>query len=601
MKRLSLNPSVARVQPIQSINRIVNSTKHIHSRSISIAHDNAVTRTIRSTTSTKSHAIQQSISQFPRYFSVQPQSVKQTSPDDYYNAHKESVTNPEKFWGRAAEDIEWFSKDGPVLKQGKEPWDYQWFGDRTLNLSHNCLDVHVNAGRGDHVALIAESSISGKSENITYSQLLQEVNAMAAGYEKSGLKQGDRVLIYMPMIREAVVAMLACARLGLTHIVVFGGFAAVELAKRITDSEPKMIVTSSCGLEPKKIIEYKPMLDEAIALSGCKIDKVVLTQREQCPVDLSINTAIGLAPAGIPQPTYIDYKDFLIKGATVAPVAVKATHPLYILHTSGSTGTPKGVVRDTGGYAVALKWAFRNMLDMNRGDVFFSSSDIGWVVGHSYIVYGPLISGVPTVLFEGKPVGTPDAGSYWRTIQKHKVKALYTAPTALRAVKTTDPTGTFIKQYGIGAPESSLKYLFLAGERADAPTCEWAQQTCNLPVHDQMWATETGWTTIGNPVGIHKFPIKAGSAGLPTCGYDIRVFNDEGQEVKEPNHDGNLVIKLPLPPGCLQTLWRNQERYVKSYMQRFHGWFDISDSGHKDEQGYVYVMGRTDDVMNIAG
>ena len=451
-----------------------------------------------------------------------------------------------------------------------------------LNTCYNALDRHVIDGRADQPAVIHESAITGKSLTLTYAQMLEKVARFAGALRMAGVEKGDRVVIYMPMVPEALIAMLATARLGAVHSVVFGGFAPAELAARIDDAKPKVIVSASCGLEPTRIVEYKPMLDESIQLAKHKPDRCIILQREQHVVELG--------------PTDMDWKDAMAMAEPAECVSVAATDPLYILYTSGTTGKPKGIVRDNGGHAVALTWSMKNVYNIEAGDMWWSASDVGWVVGHSYIVYAPLFAGATTIVFEGKPVGTPDAGTFWRVIEKYGVKGLFTAPTAIRAIRKEDYTGEFIKQTDL----SKFENLFLAGERLDPDTYHWATQHLGVPVIDNWWQTETGWPIASNLRGLDPMPIKPGSPSVPIPGYDIKVLDETGNELPIGN-EGNIAITLPLPPGTLPTLWGDDQRYIDSYLSIFPGMYASGDGGYLDEDGYVYIMGRTDDVINVAG
>ena len=494
--------------------------------------------------------------------------------------------NPEAFWMSAAEGIDWVSKPSKALFPDEGPYGH-WFADGVCNTCYNAVDRHVEGGRADQAALIYDSPITGNQRTLTYAELKSEVEALAAVLVERGVKKGDRVIIYMPMIPEAAFAMLACARIGAIHSVVFGGFAAKELATRVDDCAAKCIISASCGIEPGRVIAYKPLLDEAIELSANKPDSTVILQRPQQGCDL------------------IEGRDFEYAeevgrhrdaGTTIPCADLKATDPLYILYTSGTTGQPKGVVRDNGGHMVALNWTMKNIYDVNPGEVFWAASDVGWVVGHSYIVYAPLIAGNTTILFEGKPVGTPDAGTFWRVIADHKVAALFTAPTAFRAIKKEDPEGALINEYDV----SNFRMLFLAGERADPDTIHWAERVLKVPVIDHWWQTETGWTIAGNPTGIELMPIKYGSPTVAMPGYDIQVLSDEG-EVLPRGELGNVVVKLPLPPSCFPTLWNAETRMREAYLDEFPGYYKTADAGIMDEDGYLFIMARTDDIINVAG
>lgn len=503
---------------------------------------------------------------------------------DYADVYSRSLTDPEGFWGEQAGLVSWFRRPTRVLDADSPPF-YGWFPDGRLNTCYNALDRHVIAGRGDQAALIYDSPVTGTSMTITYATLLQDVAAFAGALRDLGVVQGDRVVIYLPMVPEAVVAMLACARLGAVHSVVFGGFAANELALRIDDARPKVVVSASCGIEPSRVVEYKPLLDKALELADHEPASCVVLQRPQ-------------ATATLVEGRDVDWQVVMRVGRTnPAPCAeVDATAPLYILYTSGTTGKPKGIVRDNGGHTVALAWSMRNVYDIEAGQVWWTASDVGWVVGHSYIVYGPLIAGATTVLYEGKPVGTPDAGAFWRVVAEHRVEALFTAPTALRAIKKEDPEGALVAGHDL----TSLRHLFLAGERLDPGTYEWAGRVLGVPVVDHWWQTETGWAVVANLRGLDPMPTRPGSATVPVPGFDVRVLLPDGTRAA-PNQEGSLAIKLPLPPGTLQTLWRDDARYVSSYLAAYDGYYLSGDGGYVDDDGYVYVMGRIDDVINVAG
>ena len=500
----------------------------------------------------------------------------------YADVYRRSITDPEGFWMEQAQAIDWVSAPSRALFAEKAPL-YEWFKDAQVNTCWNAVDRHVEAGRGEQLAIIHDSPITHATKGITYRELRDRVASLAGALRAKGVEKGDRVIIYMPMIPEALEAMLACARLGAVHSVVFGGFAAHELAVRIDDAKPKAIIAASCGLEPGRVVHYKPLLDAAIDAAQHKPAFTVIFQREQEVAKL------------------IEGRDFAwhtfqygVEPAECVPVS--GDHPAYVLYTSGTTGQPKGVIRPTAGHLVALNWTMTNLYKIEAGDVFWAASDVGWVVGHSYICYGPLIAGATTIVFEGKPVGTPDAGTFWRVIQNHKVKSFFTAPTALRAIKREDPSGAFIKEYNL----KNLQALFLAGERADPATIEWAQQHLGVPVIDHWWQTETGWAIAGNPLGIELLPIKVGSPTVAMPGYDVQVL-DEGGHPLPPGQLGAIAIKLPLPPGTLPTLWNAEERFRKSYLTTFPGYYETGDAGYIDEQGYVYIMARTDDVINVAG
>ncbi len=500
---------------------------------------------------------------------------------NYQSAYAQSMADPNEFWGNAAKLVKW-DKNPKVILDDSNPPLYRWFSDGMLNTCYNALDRHVIDGRADQPAVIHESAITGKSLILTYAQMLEKVARFAGALRMAGVEKGDRVVIYMPMVPEALIAMLATARLGAVHSVVFGGFAPAELAARIDDAKPKVIVSASCGLEPTRIIEYKPMLDESIQLAKHKPDRCIILQREQHVV------ALG--------PTDMDWKDAMAMAEPAECVSVAATDPLYILYTSGTTGKPKGIVRDNGGHAVALTWSMKNVYNIEAGDMWWSASDVGWVVGHSYIVYAPLFAGATTIVFEGKPVGTPDAGTFWRVIEKYGVKGLFTAPTAIRAIRKEDYTGEFIKKTDL----SKFENLFLAGERLDPDTYHWATQHLGVPVIDNWWQTETGWPIASNLRGLDPMPIKPGSPSVPIPGYDIKVLDETGKELPIGT-EGNIAITLPLPPGTLPTLWGDDQRYIDSYLKVFPGMYASGDGGYLDEDGYVYIMGRTDDVINVAG
>ncbi|MCC5984353.1 MAG: propionyl-CoA synthetase [Rhodobacteraceae bacterium] len=500
----------------------------------------------------------------------------------YAEVYKRSITDRDAFWMEQAGAIDWHSPPTRALFDDRAPI-YEWFADAEVNTCHNALDRHVAAGRGDQVAVIHDSPVTGTKAHITYAEMLDRVARLAGALAAQGVAKGDRVLIYMPMIPEALVAMLACARLGAIHSVVFGGFAARELATRIDDAQPKAIIAASCGIEPGRVVHYKPLLDGAIDMAAHKPDFCVIYQREQ--------ERAALIPGR-------DHDwDAFQQGATPAGcVPVKGSDPAYILYTSGTTGQPKGVIRATGGHLVALAWTMKNLYNVNPGEVFWTASDVGWVVGHSYICYGPLIHGATTVVFEGKPVGTPDAGTFWRVIEEHKVVSFFTAPTAFRAIKREDPQGKLVGDYDL----SSLRVLYLAGERADPDTIHWAQDKLGVPVIDHWWQTETGWAIAGNPVGLEQLPVKVGSPSVPMPGHEIHIL-DEGGNPLPPGELGAIAIKLPLPPGTLPNLWNAEERFRKSYLTTFPGYYETGDAGYLDADGYVYIMARTDDVINVAG
>jgi propionyl-CoA synthetase len=508
------------------------------------------------------------------------------SSSRYAEVYARAMRDPEGFWAEAAREIDWIEPAKKVFDPSQGLYG-RWFAGARVNTCYNALDRHVAAGRADQLALIHDSPLSNSITKFTYAEMLHEVKTLAAVLQDFGVTKGDRVILYMPMVPEAMVAMLACARIGAIHSVVFGGFAAKELATRIEDAEPKLILSASCGLEPGRIVQYKPLLDEAISLSSIKPQACLVLQRSQQTCDLVAGR---------------DHDWAELRARAIAAkksadcVAVEATDPLYILYTSGTTGKPKGVVRDNGGHLVALKWSMQYLYGVNPGEVWWCGSDIGWVVGHSYIIYGPLIHGATSVMYEGKPVGTPDAGAFWRVISQHKAVAFFTAPTAFRAIKKEDPDGTFIRKYDL----SAFRTLFLAGERADPPTVEWAETQLKRPVIDHWWQTETGWCIAGNPVGLGQLPVKHGSPTVPMPGYQVDIV-DEAAKPLPPGAMGSIVIKLPLPPGCLPTLWRQDERCREAYFSEFPGYYKTSDAGYKDEDGYVFVMGRTDDIINVAG
>ncbi len=500
----------------------------------------------------------------------------------YEKAYEQSLDDPEGFWGDVAQECHWYKKWDKVLDDSNKPF-YRWFQGAETNTCYNAVDLHVDNGIGDQDAIIYDSPVTDTIKKYTYSELKEIVSKFAGVLKSKGVEKGDRVVIYMPMIPEAVFAMLSCARIGAVHSVVFGGFAANELATRIDDAKPKVIVSASCGIEVKKVIQYKPLLDEAIKLSTFKPDACVLFQRPQ-------------AKASMIDGRDFDWNDEMAAAAPADCVPVKATDPLYILYTSGTTGQPKGVVRDNGGHMVALKWTMDAIYGVNQGDVYWAASDIGWVVGHSYIVYGPLFKGCTTIIFEGKPVGTPDASVFWRVISQHKVSTLFTAPTAFRAIKREDPQAKLMADFNL----SSFNYLFLAGERLDPDTLTWAENCLKIPVIDHWWQTETGWAIAANCVGLHSFDIKPGSPTKAAPGWNMAVLGDDGHPIK-PGEIGAIVAKLPLPPGTLPTLWQNDERYKEAYLNEFPGYYETSDAGFIDEDGYVFVMARTDDIINVAG
>ncbi|MCP5366914.1 MAG: propionyl-CoA synthetase [Hyphomicrobiales bacterium] len=500
----------------------------------------------------------------------------------YDDAYRRSLEDPNGFWGEVAEDIHWYRKWDKVLDDSNPPF-YRWFTGGEVNTCYNAVDRHVEAGRGDQPAFIYDSPVTNSVRTITYAQLQDQVARFAGVLSANGVGKGDRVIVYMPMVPEAAIAMLACARLGAVHSVVFGGFASNELAVRINDAKPKAIVSASCGIEGARVIPYKPLLDGAIDLADHKPDHCIILQRPQAEAPLIPGRDIDWAAAA----------------AQAAPhdcVPVAATDPLYILYTSGTTGQPKGVVRDNGGHMVALKWTMSAVYDVQPGDAYWAASDVGWVVGHSYIVYAPLLHGCTSIFYEGKPVGTPDAGAFWRVISQHNVRVMFTAPTAFRAIKREDPHGEKLREYDL----SNFKTLFLAGERTDPDTLAWAQEKLGVPVIDHWWQTETGWAIAANCMGLHEFPVKPGSPTKAAPGWNVQVLGEDHQPVK-PGDIGAICCKLPLPPGSLPTLWQNDARYVSSYLEEFPGYYMTADAGYMDDDGYLYIMARTDDIINVAG
>jgi propionyl-CoA synthetase len=499
--------------------------------------------------------------------------------DDVY---RRSLEEPEAFWAEAAAAIDWAEPWETVLDDSRAPF-YRWFRGGRLNTCHNALDRHVDAGHGERLALIYDSPVTETASTFTYRELRDAVARFAGALAAQGVERGDRVIVYMPMVPEAAIAMLACARIGAVHSVVFGGFAANELASRIEDAQAKAVVSASCGIEPSRVVAYKPLLDAAIELSAVKPERCIILQRPELEAELVAGRDI-------------EWNDAIADVATVDCVAVDATDPLYILYTSGTTGLPKGIVRDNGGHAVALEWSMKNVYDVEPGDVYWAASDVGWVVGHSYIVYAPLLHGCTTVLYEGKPVGTPDAGAFWRVIEQHGVSTLFTAPTAFRAIRQQDPEGELISGYDL----SRLRALFLAGERCDPETLRWAEEKLAVPVIDHWWQTETGWSIVANCLGIEHLPVKPGSPTRAVPGWDLRVLDREGGDVAA-GETGALVVKLPMPPGSSPTLWNADDRFREAYLSTYPGFYETADAGYIDDDGYVHVMARTDDIINVAG
>ena len=501
---------------------------------------------------------------------------------DFKDLYQKSINKPEEFWREISNDVFWFKKPNKILNDNNPPF-YKWFEDGVTNSCYNALDIHIDEGRGDKTALIYDSPITGNKAKFTFKQLKDKVSKFAGALLNQNVKKGDRVIIYMPMVPEAVVAMLACGRIGAIHSVVFGGFASNELASRIDDSKAKVLVTSSCGFEPGRTVEYRPLIDGALKLAKHKVEKVIFFQRR--------NHEIKLNP-----PIEISWDESLSKAKDTDCVEMGSNEYAYILYTSGTTGVPKGIVRDIGGHIVALKWTMKNIYNIDTKDVWWSASDIGWIVGHSYIVYAPLFKGCTTVLFEGKPVGTPDAGVFWRVISEHKIKSLFTAPTAFRAIKKEDPDGKFFSKYDL----SSFQSLFLAGERADPDTIKWAENLLKVPVIDHWWQTETSWAISSNCTGIEMQKTKYGSACKAVPGYDVKIIKPD-QSLAKPNEMGDIVVKLPLPPGTFPTLWNADKRYAENYMLNYKGYYQTYDAGHIDEDGYIWIMSRTDDIINVAG
>ncbi|MEZ5472090.1 MAG: propionyl-CoA synthetase [Marinicella sp.] len=501
---------------------------------------------------------------------------------NYQQTYQQSIEQPEQFWSDAAQQIDWIQHWDEVLDDSNKPF-YRWFKGATLNTCYNAVDRHVENGRGEQIALIYDSPVTNNKKTYSYNELKDQVARLAGVLQNLGVNKGDRVIIYMPMVPEAIFAMLACARIGAIHSVVFGGFASKELATRIDDAKPKVIMSASCGIEVTKVIPYKPLLDEAVEIAQHKPDNCLILQRPQ-------------VQATMISPRDVDWVNAMESASAASCIEIQSTDPLYILYTSGTTGQPKGVMRDNGGHAVAMQWSMQNIYDIQPGDVFWAASDVGWVVGHSYICYAPLINGATTLVYEGKPIGTPDAGAFWRVIAEHKVKAMFTAPTAFRAIRKEDPNGKLLHQYDL----RHFKALFLAGERCDPDTLKWAQEQLQVPVIDHWWQTETGWAIAANCIGIEAFPVKPGSPTKAVPGYDVQVVDSKGQQVA-PNEMGNIVIKLPLPPGTLPTLWNDDKRFIASYLSAFDGFYLTGDAGYKDEDDYIYIMSRIDDVINVAG
>jgi len=503
--------------------------------------------------------------------------------DLYHQIYQRSLNEPEAFWAEAAQALHWDKKWDRVIDDSRAPF-YGWFRGGKLNTCFNAVDRHVEAGRGKQPAIIHDSPLTASKRTITYAELKELTSRFAGALVQHGVRHGDRVIIYMPMVPEALIAMLACARIGAVHSVVFGGFAAHELATRIDDAKPVMIVSASCGIEPGRTIPYKPLLDRAIEQAAHKPDHCILLQREQCTAELQA-------------PRDLDWNAAMAAAHPVDCMPVEATDPLYILYTSGTTGQPKGVIRDNGGHATALLWSMKHIYGVEPGEVYWAASDVGWVVGHSYICYAPLLNGNTTIVYEGKPVGTPDAGAFWRVIAEHQVGVMFTAPTAFRAIRKEDPEGVLLHQYDL----SRFRALFLAGERCDPDTLLWAEAQLGVPVIDHWWQTETGWAIAANPLGIEKLPIKPGSPTVPMPGYDVQILDEEGQRVTQAGMIGAIVVKLPLPPSCLPTLWNADDRFRQAYLTRYPGYYLSGDAGYIDEDGYIFIMSRIDDIINVAG
>jgi propionyl-CoA synthetase len=511
----------------------------------------------------------------------------QAERSGYHEVYAGWQRDPEAFWREAASAVGWIEAPKAIFDADAGAYG-RWFPDATCNTAANCLDRHIAEGRGEQLAVIYDSPITGSGSELTFSQLKREVDLVAHAIRGFGLVKGDRAIIYMPMVPEALIAMLACARLGVIHSVVFGGFAAHELATRIDDAKPKLILTASCGIEPGRVVAYKPLLDRAIEEAAHKVSTCLVLQRLQATANLI---------AGRDHDWAAIRENLIAQGAgPVEAEPMRATDPLYVLYTSGTTGKPKGVVRDHGGHMVALHWSMGALYGMKPGEVFWAASDVGWVVGHSYIVYGPLLKGCTTLIYEGKPVGTPDPGAFWRVIAQHQVKVLFTAPTAFRAIRKEDPKAEHLARYALGG----FRALFLAGERADPDTVKWAEDILQVPVIDHWWQTETGWAIAGNPLGLGMLPVKHGSPTVPMPGYDVQILDEAGKPV-QPGKMGSIAVKLPLPPSCLPTLWNADERFRSSYLAEFPGYYNTSDAGYRDEDGYLFIMGRTDDIINVAG